>query len=448
MTNTNKSSGNNISKCTLLLFIVIIVFILFIYSNNNNYKLLEPFTYTEPFVSARDIEGQTGNVVQTDGSCAKSNDAEYVAFNYEVCCSPESTNCMCHVSAIKKCASTFNTCFDGKVKHFEKIRKDKEDTIRKLEDNITNLKTQKQSITSMQQIKSKEKLLDTLKTSLNDEPKTPPGLMQTCQSEFKKCASTYKLANLPNPKYELTTMKKTDSGATAICELSNVSTDTIHKCINYCDSIAECKGGILNRISRSCTLYDKPLIEAEPGSASGDGAYLPFIPISTSNNNTNINIKEAFNSNSNSPRTAKQLLETIDNKHKNHNTCKNTVISDINQLKDIYTFQKLDDELPKIPDFENQICRMYNVPYSKCELECLTNESCQYFTITNDDNNNDNNSNTINNQLKSTPYNIQNTTCNLYSGFPLYDGDKLKLAKVNKHGNYYLKITRDINDVS
>lgn len=448
---TNLSDIHNIKKLTIILFLTISIFLLFNYSNKFtelliNINNITNSNSTDNFISGPEIEGKTGNVEQSDGSCQKPDDAGYVGMNYNVCCPKDipRSNCMCQVNKIKECADIYDKCFNSKVNKFKEIRKKKEDNIKRLELEIQELKKKpKDPIHGFKKIKIKESILKSMKDSLEEEPDVPPGLKKTCQIEFKKCASKFKLnTKSKNNNFQITSMKKNDNTGTRICEVESITKDSIDKCLNYCSNIDGCKGGILNKMARTCSLYDKPLIDKEPGAASGDGSYIPFM------------LKENFTSlNNNTSRKAKQLLDIIDKKNSNYKTCKNSIIKDMEQLRERYTFKKIDDDLPKLPDFKNQICRMKNVSLSKCETQCLSNDECQYFTVT--DNINTSRFNTLpnkNNSNKnvniSSRYKKNNTTCNLYSGYPLYDGDKVSLSKVNKNGDYYLKITRESLDIN
>ena len=448
----NISDIHNIKCFTVILFLTISIYLLFNYSNKFTELLININTNNnisyEQFVSGPEIEGKTGNIEESDASCNNPNDAGYVGMNYQVCCPKDvpGFNCMCQVSKIKKCASIYDKCFNSKKGKFKEIRKQKEDNIKKLELEIEKLKSKGYV---GKEIMHKEAILQSMKDSLEEEPEVPPGLRKTCQTAFKKCASKFKLnTKSKNNNFNITTMKKIDNTGTKICEVEGVNEDSIDKCLNYCSNIEGCKGGILNKMARSCSLYDKSLKDKEPGAASGDGSYIPFM------------LKEGFtNSNDNKPRNATQLLDIIDKKNSNYKTCKNSIINDIEQLRERYTFKKLEDDLPKLPDFKNQICRMKNVPITKCETQCLSNDECHYFTMTDNTNNIDNKDNikfktsttkkkkSNRNTEMDSRYNKNNKTCNLYSGYPLYDGDKLILSKVKKNGDYYLKITRESLDI-
>lgn len=453
------SKNKNILNLLIICFITFVLYVL--YQNTNKFEtLLESYTKTntnDSFVNIAKLESQTGNIETSDGTCNKPNDPKYVAENYLVCC-PEnnpSNTCMCFTDKMVECRKGFDKCFADTVNKYKDIRKQKEQNIIDMEKQISILeeKIKQRKVPYFQikvlekQINQRKSIVQTLKTSLEEEPKVPAGIKKQCQQHFKKCVKPLKLKSETN-NYLLPRMKKRDQSSAKICEVPELSDNNIDKCKQYCNNMSNCKAGIYNKMSRSCELYDKNLIDKEPGAESGDIGYIPFVKESfVSNSKSNLNINSNNNKKNTSRNKTKQLLNELDTKYKSSSTCKDTVNNDLEQLKETYIFQDIDKSLKVNTDLKTQLCRMDNVSLSKCKTQCLQNDMCQYIYYGNGNDSLSNNNNKPNNkqkELKNSKYFRPNNTCKLYSGYPLFEGDKVKLSK-NKdaNGTYYLKITRE-----
>lgn len=437
------SNNLNIVNLLIILFIVFILFIL--YHNSNCFTNL--LVSNELFINPADIESKTGNIESSSGSCEKPNNPKYVAANYLVCCSnnKSASSCMCSTNKMINCRKEFDKCFVDTVNTYKEIRKQKEQNIIDMEKQIISLESQIkdrkvpyfQIKTLEKDIKKRKDIVQSLKLSLEEEPEVPAGIKKQCQNKFIECASNINL-DAKNIKYLLPNMKKKDTSSNKICEILGLKDNNIDKCKNYCNNINNCKSGIYNKMARICELYDKTLIDKEQGAEAGDFNYIPFIKEQfTNNKKNNSSNKEKLDSRN----KARKLLNDLDNKYKSSSNCKDTVNNDLKQLNETYIFQEVDNTLNPETDLKTQLCKMNNISLSKCKSQCLMNDMCQYIYY---GNKNINNSSSNINIEENSKYFNPSTTCKLFKGFPLFEGDKVKLSK-NKDANgiYYLKITRE-----
>jgi len=468
-------SNITISNITIIILSIINLYIIFILLTNK-YEL---------FINPGQIESDTGNIEITDGSCLNISNPEYVAKNNSVCCNDQSKECICKLDTFKLCSNEYDKCFNKKSKSFKEERKRKEDNITKLKDEITTLENELQDkntnrrnilLTSKinDQISSKKEILTILQESIEEEPVIPPGIRKQCQNEFGKCAKDNVKVNNSNyntDKFKLQPMKMSDDSGNKICSIHIKNINELPKCINYCNEINNCKGGIYDTTSKYCDLFDKDLVDKSLGAKNGDINYQAFTRINNNNegftnlkselNNegfTNLkselnnegftNLKSELNNKENKNKENKNkenknkekinnILTKIDKKKNGYKTCKSTYNNNLSQLQTNYEFKKLETAIPIQPGFNSEICRKHNLPFIKCKNECLLNDKCDYLLYS-----------SSNDNLNKSKYYKPNNKCVLYSGVPSIEGETIKLSKTsdNSDYSYYIKKIIPIED--
>lgn len=446
-----------------LLILIFIILVIICYYNIHKYDIthknidLNLNSNKEGFMTPGEVESATGNIEKTDGTCNKPNNPEYVAKNYSVCCNEQTDNCICKFNSLQKCATDYDECFTKKSENFEKERERKINNLEKLKEDVQELEKEKEKTKSplllkpiLDKIKSKKEIIKITQEEIEEEPAIPPGLKQQCQTEFGKCVKN-NVSSISNNKYNEKQFKivpmKTNKDGEKICSIKLKNEKEIAKCINYCDSISNCKGGIYNKTTGICELFDKQLVDKDPGYKNGDGGYIAFIR----NNSNNSNNKEGFVNNSNNEKKVmvNNKLKEIEKKSKGSKSCKSTYNDNLEQLQERHTFKKLNLPSDIEPSYDSEICKLSdnNITLSRCKNSCLLNDKCDYLLFGNNSYV-DNSNNNLNSNLNNNKYIKPNNTCKLYSGVPDLKGETISLSKIEsgKGYNYYIKKIIPIDD--
>lgn len=394
--------------------IKIIIIIIIIY-------IISKFFIIEKFVNINKLESDIGNLEITDASCEQPYNPLYIGKNYSICCNKLSEGCICKFNSMNKCKLDYDTCFDNKVKSYKNERNKKLKIISNLKNDIIKLKNTLQNnknlnlIKSIQnKIKDKETILNVLQENIEIKQVIPPGVKQQCQNIFGKCVkdNTTKLDKYKynTDKYELVNMKQGINNN--ICSITLNNIDELPLCINYCNNLNNCNGGVYNKLSGICDLYNE-LIDVDPGMSNGDINFQAFIKKDITTKTNNHNNKKILKKNINNP-----LCNEVYDKNQ------------LQYLHNTYKFNKLKLNNKIIPDINNKICNINNTSFTKCKDACLMNEKCDYLMYGNDNNLS---------ELKNTKYELNNNNCILYNGIPNLDSEVISLSKVNDKYNYYIK---------
>jgi hypothetical protein len=449
-----------INNLLILLFILITIVLLWKFTDFGKGKKTVQKNI-ECFMSPGEAESISGNVEQDDGSCKNPMDPEYVGKFSKTCCENDLPGCICKLDKYKNCKADYDKCFEEKGKEFLEVRKRKEKNIKDVENDISvleeEIKTQKSPLIIQpikQKIDDKKKLLTVMQEELEIEPEIPPGIKKQCQNEFGQCAKSKININKTNKtynedKFEILPMKKRGPDAEKICEMSLNSKDDIAYCINYCDGMKDCQGGIYNQNTGMCELYNKPLVDKAEGARNADMFNVNFIrkgngngTNGASNNNegfknrnTNNNTITSTNTNTNTKTRNKEIeniLDKVEKKKTGDKTCKATFNNNIKQLKESHKFTKLKLKSNIEPEYGTQVCSRHNISFDKCKDECLLNDECDYLMY---------GSPVDSSGLDNTQYYSGGNKCVLYSGAPTLEGDSVSLAKVDsgKGYSYYIK---------
>jgi hypothetical protein len=428
-----------INNILILIFITITIILLWKYTEFTNYNI-------EKFMSPGKAESISGNMEQSDEYCKEPLNPEYVGKYSKTCCEDTTPGCMCKLDAYKECKKTYETCFEEKGKKFKEIKAKKELNLKNLRQNIDEMKKQNansQSKVILKQIKDKEEIANIMEEELDIEPDIPPGIKQQCQDDFGKCSTSNIKINKNNKKYnqnkfKILPMKRRASGSEKICELSLKNDDEIALCINYCDEMKDCHGGIYNKNNGACELYNKPLIDKQEGARNSDKFNINFTRISgsgSSSNSSNDSGKEGYkNINNNSRRKdIEKIIDKVEKKKKGYKTCKSTFNDNIKQLRETHKFTKLKLNTAIEPEYGTEVCRRHNISYDKCTDECLLNDNCDYLMY---------GSPIDSSGIDNTKYYSGGNKCVLYSGVPSLEGDSISLSKVDSGDGYSFYIKR------
>lgn len=445
-----------INNVLILIFIIISIVLLWKLTDFSNVS-------NEGFMSPGEANSISGNIEADDGSCKKPMNPEYVGKYSKTCCEDGTPGCICKLDQYKTCKTEYDKCFEEKGKEFRKIRQRKEKNIENLKKDITLLEKEIKTIKSPihikpinQKLDDKNKLLKVMQEELDIEPEIPSGIRKQCQDELGKCATSKININKNNKKYnknkfEILPMKKRNADSEKICEISLDNIDDISYCINYCDGMKDCQGGIYNQNTGMCELFNKPLVDKEEGARNADMFYVNFIRKSNYNDNDNYNTNNEGFVNTNSSNNTKgfvntntknkekdkekeieNILDKVNKKKTGYKTCKATFNDNIKQLRETHKFTKLNLKTNIKPEYGSEVCSRHNISFNKCKDECLLNDECDYLMY---------GSPIDSSGLDNTQYYSDNNKCVLYSGSPTLEGDSISLAKVDsgKGYTYYIK---------
>lgn len=166
---------------------------------------------------------ETRSIEQDSGQCRDPKSPVDVCMNYNPCCELSGSgdsNCLCSNQIIKDCRQVYKDCLAEKY-----------------------LSSQ-----SMDFISAEKKDV-------------------ACKKILTNCCNVVtKLGNSKSVSrgFEPVTMHKPEFSAGKICEIQGPEDQVLNNCKYSCKMNDKCAGIVYNKITGSCELYDKPLVEKEP----------------------------------------------------------------------------------------------------------------------------------------------------------------------------------------
>ena len=166
---------------------------------------------------------ETRSIEQDSGQCRDPKNPVDVCMNYNPCCELSGTgdsNCLCSNQIIKDCRQVYKDCLAEKY--------------------------------------LSEQSMDFISAEKKDV---------VCKKILTNCCNAVtKLGNSKSVSrgFEPVTMHKPEFSAGKICEIQGPEDQVLNNCKYSCKMNDKCAGIIYNKITGSCELYDKPLVEKEP----------------------------------------------------------------------------------------------------------------------------------------------------------------------------------------
>jgi hypothetical protein len=425
-----------INNILILIFITISIILLWKFTVFGNSK-----NHLEGFMTPGEAESISGNIEASDGSCKKEHDPSYVGKYVNDCCETNSSSiCMCKLDAFKECRGSYDKCFEEKEKAFKEMRQRKLDNLNKVKEDVKVLEAEIKKQRSplliapmKKKLNDKKHLVKVMQEEFEEEPEVPPGIQKQCQNEFAKCAKD--AISISKTKYnesafDIIPMKRRAPKANKICEFSIKSENDLPQCINYCEGVKECQGGVYNKKNRVCELYDKELIDKAEGARKADDYNINFMRRKV----------EGFSNGDGSgdddgsrTKDIKNILDKVEKKKTGFKTCESTFNNNLEQLRESHKFTKLKLKSTVEPEYGSEVCRRHNISYDKCTDECLMNDKCDYLMY---------GSPVDSSGLDNTKYYSGGNKCVLYSGAPSLEGDSISLSKVDSGNGYSFYVKR------